>query len=157
MTSNRCRAVLRILLVDDDPAAVRLLQESFWRVNAPHTFDVVRDGQEALDFLHRRGPFAHASTPDLVLLDLNMPKRTGFDVLRELKATPELRQIIVIVFSTSTETRDVMTAYSCSANCFVGKPHDFSGYCRVARGIDQFWGGAATLPRDAAACSTPPA
>jgi two-component system, chemotaxis family, response regulator Rcp1 len=154
MTPDRCRAVLRILVVDDNPAEVILLEEGFSRVNARRIFDVVRDGEEALDFLHKRGPFAQAATPDLVLLDLNMPKRTGLDVLRELKAAPELREIIVIVFSTSTETRDVMAAYSCSADCVVGKPHDLSGYYRIACGIDHFWGSVATLPRDVTASSS---
>jgi two-component system, chemotaxis family, response regulator Rcp1 len=151
MEDNRSRPVLRVLIADDDPASVRLVKEGFTSVGTPHTFNVVRDGDEALDFVHKRGRYADAPTPDVVLLDLNMPRRSGFDVLCEVKAHPELRQIIVIVFSTSTENRDVTKAYDCAANCYISKPSDLSGYFRLAGGIDEFWGRRATLPFHSAA------
>jgi two-component system, chemotaxis family, response regulator Rcp1 len=134
------------LIVDDDPANVRLLREVFAEVNSAHSLHVVGDGEDALDFLHKRGRYADAPTPDVVLLDLDMPKRSGFEVLCDLKADPELRRIIVIVFSASTDTHYVTKAYDCSANCYIRKPPDLSGYVQFAAGIDDFWGHRATLP-----------
>jgi two-component system, chemotaxis family, response regulator Rcp1 len=146
MTHSRPGAVLRLLVADDDPANVRLLREVFSPVDTADRLHVVRDGEEALDFLHKRGRYADAPTPDVVLLDVDMPKRSGFDVLCDVKADPELRGIIIIVLSSSTDSRYVKKAYDCSANCYIAKPSDLTGYLRLAAGIDNFWGHRATLP-----------
>jgi CheY-like chemotaxis protein len=134
-----------ILMVEDNPADVRLAQEAFRECAAHNSLSIARDGVEASDFLHRRGKFADASRPDLILLDLNLPRKDGREVLGEIKADPELMRIPVIVLTTSRAERDVRRTYDLHANCYVVKPADLDEFFGVVRSIEAFWLKAATL------------
>jgi CheY-like chemotaxis protein len=137
-----------ILMVEDNPADVRLAQEAFRECAAHNSLSVARDGVEATDFLHRRGMFSNARRPDLILLDLNLPRKDGREVLGEIKADPELMRIPVIVLTTSRAEKDVQTTYDLHANCYVVKPVDLEEFLGVVRSIEHFWLKAATLPRE---------
>ena len=138
--------VFRILHVEDNPADVRLLREvlRFWEV--PHSIHVAQDGAEALDYLAQTGDEPAAPRPDLVLLDLNLPKIHGFDVLAEVKADPKLRSIPILVLSSSASAIDISRAYECRANCYIEKPTEFEEYFRVINTLRHFWFGLAQLP-----------
>jgi CheY-like chemotaxis protein len=135
-------------LVEDNPGDVRLIQEALkegkvW--NNPH---VVPDGEAALDFVYRRGRFADAPRPDLVLLDLNLPRKDGREVLAIVKTDPDLRRIPVVVLTTSKEEEDVLRAYNLAANCYVTKPVELESFMRVIRMIEEFWLTIVALPRE---------
>ena len=135
-----------ILLVDDDPADVELTRIALRDAGAHVRLHVAGDGVEALRFLRRDGPYQAAARPALILLDLNMPKMDGRDVLKALKPDPELRSIPVLLLSTSHEERDIADAYRLHANCYVPKPYDMTGFVEVVRAIDSFWLQACRLP-----------
>ncbi len=135
-----------VLLVDDDPAAARLAREALRDVSCPPRVHTVPDGVEALAFLRRTGPYADAPRPDVVLLDLHMPRKGGHEVLAEMKADPALRRIPVVVLSTSDDERDVRAAYDRQANCYVVKAGDFDRFCADMEALASFWLSAATLP-----------
>ena len=141
----------RILIVEDNPGDVRLIQEAFQETGRAHEAAVARDGVEALDYLFQRGEFDGAQRPDLILLDLNLPKKGGRDVLAEIKADGALMDIPVVVFSSSSAPPDVTGAYKLHANCYVTKPSDLDELFKVISWIEKFWLGTATLPRTAAA------
>ena len=128
-----------ILIVEDNPGDVRLTREAFKVVGANVGLNVVRDGAEALAFLHRHGRYLHAACPHFVLLDLNMNGTSGWDVLSYIKADCVLKRIPVIVLSGSRDSEDIRRAYGLHANCYIAKPADFDGYVTVARWIDTFW------------------
>jgi CheY-like chemotaxis protein len=141
----RGRAI-EILLVEDNPGDVRLIREALrdgkvW--NNPH---VVADGESALDFVFRRGEHADAPRPDLILLDLNLPKKDGREVLKVIKSDPDLRRIPVVVLTTSKEEEDVLRAYNLAANCYVSKPVEFDEFMKVIRMIEDFWLTIVALP-----------
>jgi two-component system, chemotaxis family, response regulator Rcp1 len=136
----------RILLVEDDPDDVLLMSEVLRETRMPSDLHVVMDGEEAMDFLHRRGGFADSPVPDLVFLDLNLPKKDGRQVLAEIKADPILRRIPVIVLTTSAAEQDVLQAYDRHANAYVRKPVGYSALLDVVRSIEHFWIGAVQLP-----------
>jgi CheY-like chemotaxis protein len=140
---------LDILLVEDNPADVRLTQEAFTEGKILNNLMVVRDGVEALEFLRRRGKYAGAIRPDLILLDLNLPRKDGREVLAEIKADPALMRIPVVVLTTSRAETDVVKSYNLHANCYVVKPVDLGQFVDVIKAIDNFWLTAVTLPRDA--------
>jgi len=147
MNGPRGRAV-EILLVEDNPGDVRLIQEALrdgkvW--NNPH---VVSDGEAALDFVYRRGAFTEAPRPDLVLLDLNLPKKDGREVLATIKSDADLKRIPVVVLTTSKEEEDVLRAYNLAANCYVTKPVEFDQFMKVIRMIEDFWLTIVALPRE---------
>jgi two-component system, chemotaxis family, response regulator Rcp1 len=144
--SNDFERPIRILLAEDNPADVRLAREALRETAIPHEFHTVADGQETVDFLYRHGRHAAAPAPDLILLDLNLPRKNGHDVLREIKSKPSLRRIPVVIFSSSLSERDVKTAYDLHANCFIRKPADLDEIFRVMRGILVFWGQVARVP-----------
>ncbi|HUQ91717.1 MAG TPA: response regulator, partial [Bryobacteraceae bacterium] len=121
---NSEKTMFDLLVVEDDPATVFLLREILKDAKHRHTLHVVENGLEALDFLHRRGRYAGAPRPNLILLDLNMPKMDGLQVLSHIKADPHLLTIPVIVLSCSSHTEDVRKAYEAHANCYVQKPPD---------------------------------
>ena len=137
---------LEILLVEDNPADVRLTEEAFRDGKIHNTLAVARDGVEALDFLRRRGKFADAVRPDLILLDLNLPRKDGREVLAEVKADPDLMRIPVVVLTTSRAEMDVVKTYNLHANCYVVKPVDFEQFIHVIQSIENFWLTAVTLP-----------
>jgi chemotaxis family two-component system response regulator Rcp1 len=137
-----------ILMVEDNPADIRLAQEAFRNRGTHHTLNVARDGVEALDYLKQRGKFPNAIRPDLVLLDLNLPRMSGREVLAEIKADPGLMRIPVIVLTTSRATTDIQNAYDQHANCYVVKPTDLDEFLDAVRSIEDFWLKAATLPAD---------
>ena len=138
--------VIEILLVEDSPGDLRLAQEGLRHSKLASHLSVARDGEEALEFIRRQGAFAGAPRPRLVLLDLNLPKRNGFEVLAELKADQDLRRIPVVVLSSSDSDEDVERAYDLHAACYVSKPADFEQFARVVERIHDFWVGTARLP-----------
>ncbi len=138
--------VIEILLVEDSPADVRLTQEALRDSKLVSNLSVVRDGVEALDFLHRRGEFVDAPRPDLVILDLNLPRLDGKDVLAEMKADPALRTMPVAVLTTSEAEIDVFESYDLGANCYLTKPVDLDQFIRVVQAVEDFWLALVRLP-----------
>lgn len=138
--------VIEILLVEDDPGDVLMTREAFDQSETPRRLTVVNDGESAMDYLRKRGEHAAAVTPDLVLLDLNLPRMDGREVLAELKTDPTLRIIPVVVLTTSEAEEDVIHSYSLHANAFVTKPVDFDGFAEVVRRIDDFFASVVRLP-----------
>jgi len=137
---------IKLLVVEDSPSDVRLIREALKETSpVPVEISVATDGVEALEHL-RDAAFDSAVTPDLVLLDLNLPRRNGREVLAEIKSSPQLRQIPVVVMTSSRADEDIEAAYRLNANCYVAKPSDLRDYVEVIRGIEDFWFSAATLP-----------
>lgn len=139
------RAV-QILLVEDDPADVMLTQEAFEEADFPHTLHVVRDGVEAIDFLNRKAEFADVPRPDVILLDLNMPRMNGNEALAIIKADEALRHIPVIVLTTSRDERDIWRSYNLYANAYVPKPVNLRDFLNVVDHFRHFWLQTAALP-----------
>ena len=135
-----------ILLVEDEPADIRLTQIALQQAKLANELHVVTDGEQALDFLHRRGAFTDARRPDLVLLDLNLPRVNGYDVLAEIRATDELMTIPVIVLTTSSSQRDIVESYRRHANCFISKPVGVDEFLKVVATIEDFWLTIVKLP-----------
>ena len=138
--------VIEVLLVEDDPGDVVLIREAFEHNKVYNALHVVSDGVQALAFLRREGEYAEAPQPDLVLLDLNLPRKDGREVLQELKADPALCRIPVIVLTTSAAESDILHSYDLQANCFITKPLDLDEYFTVVRSIEDFWLTTARLP-----------
>lgn len=128
-----------ILLVEDNPADVRLLIEAFRELRQPHEVHTVMDGAEALDFLYRRGPHADKPRPELILLDINLPKLTGHQVLRTVKSDENLKSIPVLMLTNSDYTRDIQAAYDEQAEGYLRKPTDLSDYFAVVEQIEKYW------------------
>jgi two-component system, chemotaxis family, response regulator Rcp1 len=139
-------SVFRILVVDDDPAGVRVLQEVMKNLQRRHELHVVWDGTEALDFLHCRAPYLDAPRPNLVLLDLNMPRLGGLETLSAIKTDPDLRAIPVIMLSTSNSPQDVRRSYQAHANCYVQKPANLEGSVKLIQAVESFWMEFVLLP-----------
>lgn len=140
--------VIEVLLLEDNSADSRLTLEAI-RDGAPNTnLKVMRNGVEAMAFLRKDGLYGDAPRPALILLDLNLPKNSGRDVLAEIKNDPDLRRIPVVVFSTSGSEDDIVTAYSLRANCYIPKPTDVSQLIAVVRCIEEFWLTRVRLPAD---------
>ena len=135
-----------LLIVDDNPADIALAREALAACAYKGTVNSVSDGAEALAFLGRRGSFSSAPKPDLVLLDLNLPKRDGLAVLASMKASPDLRRIPVVIFSTSQLERDIERSYDLGANCYVGKPGNLNEFFSMMKSIEEFWFGSVNLP-----------
>jgi two-component system response regulator len=138
---------LQILLVEDNPADVGLVREAFREGPPHHHLWVVEDGEEAVDFLRRKGKFKDVPLPDLMLLDLNLPRKDGREVLSEIKADPVLSEIPVIVLTTSDAEADVHRAYKLHANCYLTKPIDVGQFLRKVRGVEEFWLNLVRLPK----------
>ena len=137
---------IEILLVEDNPADVRLTQEALREGKVKNSLNVARDGTEALAFLRRQGPHASAPRPDLILLDLNLPKKDGREVLAEIKSDDELKTIPVVVLTTSSAELDILKSYSLHANCYITKPVDLEQFVSVVKAIDDFWLTVVRLP-----------
>jgi CheY-like chemotaxis protein len=136
----------RILLIEDNPGDVELTREALEQAAPQALLSIARDGMEATEFLRRRGRFDSAPAPDLVLLDLNLPKKTGRDVLRDVKQDPTLRHIPVIVFTGSGASDDILSSYDLHANGYVTKPEHAGEISTTMRTLVQFWLGVARLP-----------
>ena len=139
---------IEILLVEDNPGDVRLTQEVLKDGRIKNTLRVVGDGVEALEFLHREGLHADAKTPDLILLDLNLPRMSGREVLAEIKSDPDLHRIPIVVLTTSAAETDILTSYDLHANCYITKPVDLDQFVKVVRSIEDFWLAIVRLPRE---------
>ena len=137
---------IEILLVEDNPGDHRLTKEALKEGKVFNNLSWVKDGMEALDFLHRRGKHVRATRPDIILLDLNLPKKDGRQVLAEIKADPDLRAIPVVILTTSKAEEDVLRSYDLHANCYVTKPVDLDKFIVVVQSIDRFWLTIVTLP-----------
>jgi CheY-like chemotaxis protein len=135
-----------VLLVEDDAGDVVLIREAFEHNKVHNTLEVVSDGVEAIEFLRREGPHADAPRPDLILLDLNLPRKDGREVLAEIKEDPDLRSIPVVVLTTSKAEEDVLRSYHLHANAYVTKPVDFDRFIEVVRQIDEFFVSVVKLP-----------
>ena len=139
---------IEILLVEDSPGDVTLTIEALRDAKVANNLHVARDGEEALRFLRQEGEFADKPRPDLILLDLNMPRKDGREVLADLKIDPDLKRIPVVVLTTSQSEDDVAAVYNLSANCYVAKPVDLDQFLGVVRAIDDFWLSLVKLPSD---------
>lgn len=135
-----------LLLVEDNPADIRLTQEALKEGQIPVHLSVVTDGIEAVEFLYRTGKYKDAPRPDLIMLDLNLPGKNGREVLSEIKSDPDLKKIPVLVMTTSKAQQDVTRAYSLNANCYITKPMDLDEFMAVVRSIEDFWLDKASLP-----------
>jgi CheY-like chemotaxis protein len=137
---------IEVLLVEDDPGDVLMTKEAFEDYKLKNQLHVVNDGAEAMDFLRQQGQYADAPRPDLVLLDLNLPRMDGREVLQAIKSDPELASIPVVVLTTSEAEEDVLRSYSLHANAYVTKPVDFERFIQVVRQIDEFFVTVVRLP-----------
>ena len=137
---------IEILLVEDNPGDVRLTIEALRAGKIRNSLNVARDGVEALAFLRREGPHGGALRPDLILLDLNLPKKSGFEVLQEIKSDEDLRRIPVVVLTTSEIDEDVCRSYDLHANCYISKPVDLDRFFQVINSIKDFWLTVVKLP-----------
>ena len=145
MTNFSGRAI-EILLVEDNPGDVRLTIEGLNEAKVRNNLQVARDGVEALEFLRRQGRFADAVRPDLILLDLNLPRMDGREVLAEVKSDPDLKAIPVVVLTTSSAEQDILHSYQLQANCYITKPVDLEQFIKVVRSIEDFWLTIVRLP-----------
>jgi CheY-like chemotaxis protein len=146
MAKAQSRAV-EVLLVEDNPGDVRLTQEALKDGRVMVNLTVAMDGVEAMNVLKRQGEHASKPRPDLILLDLNLPKKNGREVLVEIKADDELKRIPVIIMTTSKAEQDIYRAYNLNANCYITKPVDLDEFLNVVRSIEDFWLTIVTLPR----------
>lgn len=137
---------IEILLVEDNPGDVVLTQEALREGKIRNRLSIAKDGVEAIAFLRKEGEFANAPRPDLILLDLNMPRKNGSEVLMEVKADPDLKTIPVVILTTSDAEQDVLKAYQLSANCYITKPVEFDRFVKVVQTIDEFWLSIVQLP-----------
>jgi CheY-like chemotaxis protein len=138
---------LHVLLVEDNPGDVRLMREALRNGGPSRKLNTVEDGEEALAYLRRQHPYGAAPKPDLIFLDLNLPKKDGREVLLEIKQDESLRRIPVIVLTTSEAERDIFRVYDLHANCYVKKPTDLDEYMEVIRACENFWLHVVRLPK----------
>jgi CheY-like chemotaxis protein len=141
-------APIEVLLVEDSPGDVRLTKEAFTDAKVHINLHVASDGAKAMAFLKREGEHANAPRPDLILLDLNLPKKDGREVLAEIKGNPKLQSIPVVILTTSSSEADILRSYQLHANCYITKPVGLEGFLTVVRSIDSFWLSVVKLPRD---------
>ncbi len=138
--------LIEILLVEDSPGDARLAREALKESTIRNNLHLVQDGEEALNFLYKRGKYENAPNPDLVLLDLNLPKISGHQVLAQIKSEDRLRKIPVVVLSISRSQKDIEDSYNLNANCYVTKPLDLNEFIEVFETIQNFWLRTAKLP-----------
>jgi two-component system, chemotaxis family, response regulator Rcp1 len=137
---------IEVLLVEDSPGDVRLTREALKDAKVHISLHVATDGIEAMAYLERTGTHVDAPRPDLILLDLNLPRKDGREVLKEIKESPSLRSIPVVILTTSSSDADVLQSYYLHANCYISKPVDLDGFLKVVRSIDDFWLSVVKLP-----------
>lgn len=146
MSTRAAARPVEVLLVEDNPGDVRLTREALRDGKVSNNLSVVQDGVEAMRFLRREGPYADAPRPDVVLLDLNLPKKDGRQVLQEIKGDEALRTIPVVILTSSEAERDIAGAYALQANCYITKPVDLDQFITVVRSIEDFWFSIVKLP-----------
>jgi len=146
MSSQTISRPVEVLLVEDNPGDVRLTREALKEGKIRNNLHVARDGVEALAFLRREGEHADAPRPDVILLDLNLPRKDGREVLTEVKSDPALRQIPVVILTSSQAEEDICRAYDLHANCYISKPVDLDQFIRVVKSIEDFWFTVVKLP-----------
>jgi len=139
--------LINILLIEDNPGDIRLTKEVLKEGNIRNNLNVVMDGEEALLFLKKTGQYKEMLTPDIILLDLNLPKKDGREVLGQIKEDPILKLIPVIVLTTSDAEKDILNTYARHANCYITKPVDFNQFIHVIRSIENFWLTIVKLPK----------
>jgi CheY-like chemotaxis protein len=137
---------VEILLVEDNPADVRLVREALKESKILNNLSVVEDGVEAMDFLRKKGKYASSPRPHLVLLDLNLPRKNGREVLAEVKSDEKLKRIPVVIMTVSDDEKDILLTYNLHANCYVKKPLDFDQFNQMVHGIENFWFTIVCLP-----------
>ncbi len=137
---------VNILLIEDNPGDVRLTQEAFKEGRLSINMEVVMDGVEAIKYLKKQGPYTNTITPDLILLDLNLPKRDGREVLEEIKSDNNLKRIPVVILTTSNAEQDILKSYNLHVNCYINKPVDFDKFFDIIQKIEDFWLTTAILP-----------
>ena len=150
MTLSLEGTVIEILLVEDNPGDVGLTREALDGFKVRNTLHVAGDGIEAMDFLRQKGTFAGVPRPDLILLDLNLPRKNGREVLAEVKADVDLRSIPVVVLTTSRDEEDILKSYDLHANCYITKPIDLTQFIKVVQSIEDFWLTIVKLPPNGA-------
>jgi chemotaxis family two-component system response regulator Rcp1 len=146
MNNEEISKNVEILLVEDNPADIRLAQEAFKDAKVHNILYTVGDGEEAMAFLRREGKYADAARPDLILLDLNLPKKDGWEVLAEIKTDEHLKLIPVVILTVSKDEEDILKTYNLHANCYITKPIDFEQFMRVVKSIEEFWLTIVKLP-----------
>jgi two-component system response regulator len=137
---------IEILMVEDSPTDVLITEEALEQAKVRNHLHVVEDGVQAMAFLHQEDPYTQVPRPDLILLDLNLPRKDGREVLAEIKADERLKTIPVVILTTSRAEEDVLRAYGLHANCYISKPVDFTRFMEVVRAIESFWFTVVTLP-----------
>lgn len=135
-----------VLLIEDNPGDVRLTQEAFNECKSNIDLKVIMDGLEAIHYLKKEGEYTEATTPDMILLDLNLPKKSGKEILAEIKSDPELKRIPVIILTTSNAEYDILKSYDLHVNGFINKPVDFDRFFEIIQHIERFWLQTAVLP-----------
>lgn len=140
-------ALVHLLLVDDNEGDIRLTQEALKDSKLHLELAIVNDGEEAMDYLRRKGKFANATRPDLILLDIHMPRKSGLEVLEEVKADADLREIPTVIMTSSSAEADIAKSYRLHANCYITKPLDFEQFTEVVKTIDYFWFSIVKLPK----------
>ena len=139
MSESTDEKSIEILLVEDNPGDVELTKEAFKEWKMVNSISVVSDGEEALDYLYKRGQYSKVGRPDLILLDLNLPKKTGVEVLEDIKNHPDLKRIPVIVLTSSKAEQDIMRTYNLHANCYINKPIDLDEFIALVKSMKDFW------------------
>jgi two-component system, chemotaxis family, response regulator Rcp1 len=147
-SSGAGAGAIEVLLVEDSPGDVRLTREAFKDAKVYLNLHVVSDGTEAMAFLNHEGKHANAPRPDLILLDLNLPKKDGREVLKEIKESPTLTSIPVVILTTSASDEDILRSYRLHANCYITKPVGLAGFLTVVKSIDSFWLSVVQLPHE---------
>ncbi len=146
MTTNNRSKIIDILLIEDSSTDVLMIREALSEVKLLNKIHVAEDGVEALDFLHKRGKFASSPRPNLILLDLNLPRKNGHEVLAEIKADKDLKRIPVVVLTTSSTKEDILRSYDLHVNCYVVKPVEFDSFVKAVQSIQHFWSSTVSLP-----------
>ncbi len=146
MNPKNATKPIEILLVEDSPADILITREAFQDARLLNTIHVAEDGIQALEFLRREGSHASAPRPDLILLDLNLPRKNGREVLAEIKENPEFKSIPVVILTTSNADEDILKAYDLHANCYVVKPVGFDNFLKAVQSIENFWFSVVKLP-----------
>ena len=148
MTENRSVTPIEILLVEDNPADVRLTEEALREARVYNHLHAVSDGEQAMAFLRKQGRYMDSPRPDLILLDLNLPKKNGKEVLKDIKSDPSLKRIPVIILTTSDATTDIIAAYDLHVNCYITKPIKLEQFIKVIDTIEDFWFTVVKLPKE---------